>query len=115
MGRRHYYKAINWDVRYPEHWDSLKYRTHRATKGVCVVCQKRRSTVIHHSRYMHNKDTPGVNLFPVCDRCHTLCHTPQTWIKDKGNPLWKNRNTPKWESKLKTWFNNLDQSSTTLI
>jgi hypothetical protein len=99
-----FYSNIKWDIRYPPNWHELRAKSHRLTGGVCCLCKKTKSTTVHHTRYRHKKDTPGINLFPLCDKCHTIAHSSKNWVKHKGNPLWKNRNKDIFEIKLQQNF-----------
>ncbi|QVQ57088.1 hypothetical protein ELBI_83 [Anabaena phage Elbi] len=75
----------------PDYID-LCYRTHKASGNRCVVCTKK-SKEIHHAYYCGvKKDTPGVNVFAVCQHCHdSYCHASNRWIQNYDNPM-LNRN-----------------------
>ena len=103
----HFYPNLKWDVRYPPNWAEIRSQAHRLTGGICCLCQKELSVEAHHSRYLWLDDKPGLNIYPLCLSCHKLSHSSANWIKHKGNPLWKSRNTDKWEAKLKAGFNEL--------
>lgn len=93
-----------WESRYH---DIQKYKklcaiTHKQTGGICVVCCTRKSEQIHHSSYRKSGDRPLVNIWPVCVNCHTnACHSTENWIYNSRNPVWKNKNTPKFIKFLK--------------
>ena len=94
---------LNWDARYGKNYKRLCTMAHRQTKGYCCYCLSSKSEEIHHALY--GNDIAGVSIFAVCDRCHTkVCHNRQNWIKDKKNPVWKNRNTEEFTARLKLGF-----------
>jgi hypothetical protein len=106
-------KDIDWASRY----DYPTYRkvcaiAHSQCKSRCVVCWHRRSVVVHHSRYLKEKDTPGVNVFPVCVRCHKpICHSIHNWIENQHDPLWGNHNTASFERRLQVSYQLLKQKN----
>jgi hypothetical protein len=104
-----FYPNLNWDVRYPPNWSDIRRATHEATGGICCLCRQNLSTEVHHSRYLWKGDTPGGNIYPLCQLCHKLSHSERHWVKHKGNPLWKSRNTEQWEAKLRAGFNALQR------
>lgn len=103
---------IDWAKRYGD-LDAYKLlcaRTHAATNGICCVCMKAPSVVIHHSRYLGDRDTPGINLFAACVYCHKyVCHNRHNWVKSNRDPLWGNHNTPGFEKRLQVSYKLLNQ------
>lgn len=106
----YYYPDLRWDVRYAPNWSEVRREAHNATWGICCLCRKELSVEAHHSRYLHKNDKAGLNVWPLCLHCHKLSHSPKHWIKHKGNPLWKSRNTDEWEEKLRQGFLELTNS-----
>lgn len=104
-----YYANLDWDVRYPPNWFEIRTLTHQLTGHRCCICKTARSVEAHHSRYLWLKDAPGVNIFPLCLKCHRLSHSSKYWRKHKGNPLWRSANTPEWEAKLQQGFKELSR------
>lgn len=98
---------IDWKQRYGnmDVYKILCARTHAATNGVCCVCMKAASEVIHHTRYLGPQDSPGSNVFAVCVCCHKhYCHNRHNWIKSKTDPLWGNHNTVGFEKRLQASY-----------
>jgi hypothetical protein len=61
------------------------------------------SQELHHGFY--GKDIIGISIFPVCTRCHQMvCHSKENWIRDKTNPVWRNRNTASFLARLQTGY-----------
>lgn len=112
---KHYYPNLNWDVRYPPNWSEIRLEAHRATGGICCLCQQNLSVEAHHSRYLWKGDRAGLNVWGLCKPCHDLSHLPSNWKKHKGNPLWKSANTPQWEAKLRQGFNELAKNQRRLL
>ncbi|MBW4675913.1 MAG: hypothetical protein KME52_18400 [Desmonostoc geniculatum HA4340-LM1] len=94
---------LNWDARYGKNYKRVCAITHRQTSGFCCYCLSAKSKEIHHALY--GNDVAGFSIFAVCDKCHKrVCHSRQNWIKDKNNPVWKNRNTEEFISRLRLGF-----------
>lgn len=109
---------IDWAVRYGniDNYKRLCARTHAATGGRCCVCLKAKSEVIHHSRYLGDRDEPGVNVFSTCVSCHRKsCHSSKNWVRHKKDPLWRNRNTHEFEKRLQEGFKLLSKGRTVTI
>ena len=103
----------DWTVRYGnlDSYRVLCARTHAATFGRCCVCLKAKSEVIHHSRYLGDRDTPGINLFGTCSRCHkSKCHSSVNWIYDNKDPVWGNHNTIGFEKRLQASYKLLNET-----
>jgi hypothetical protein len=96
----------NWGDRYGnlKQYRKRAARAHESVNGLCCCCLKRKSTVMHHSSYRKSGDRRGDNWFPICKTCHTKAHSPQNWVKDKQNPIWKNRNTREFSRQLKRGY-----------
>lgn len=98
-------QSMNFNKRYG---NLKKYRqqcaiAHKSTHGLCCVCMTRKSQEIHHAFY--GNDIIGVSTYPVCAKCHqTICHSPENWIKDHQNPVWKNRNTMQFTQRLQLGY-----------
>ncbi|MCC5669229.1 hypothetical protein LC653_36670 [Nostoc sp. CHAB 5784] len=96
---------LNWNARYG---NSKEYRkqvaiAHRKTHNYCVVCLTKKSEEIHHAYY--GNDVIGVSTFPTCYRCHDeICHSPTNWIKNPSNPVWGNRNTEEFITRLRLGY-----------
>jgi hypothetical protein len=54
-------------------------------------------------------DQEGENLYGLCDGCHNLLHTNETWVKDKDNPIWGHHSTDEWKAKLRSGYELLNQ------
>ncbi|MGA1256913.1 MAG: hypothetical protein ACO3YX_07885, partial [Candidatus Nanopelagicaceae bacterium] len=96
---------MNFNKRYG---NPKKYRqqcaiAHASTHSLCCVCMTRKSQELHHAFY--GNDIIGVSVYPVCISCHrAICHSPENWIKDHHNPLWKNRNTEEFIERLQLGY-----------
>ncbi|MBD2536875.1 hypothetical protein H6G97_49705 [Nostoc flagelliforme FACHB-838] len=76
---------------------------HRKTHNYCVVCLTKKSEEIHHAYY--GNDVIGVSTFSTCYRCHhEICHSPINWIKNPSNPVWGNRNTDDFITRLRLGY-----------
>ncbi len=110
--RRQY--ARKFDSRYGENWNpNFLAHCHSLTRGKCCYCIRRRSNQVHHVRYARNgkpiagREVPGVDVFPVCSRCHAELHNDTNWIKSVANPVLGNRNTAESIQRLTDGFNKL--------
>jgi hypothetical protein len=96
---------LDWNARYG---NLKKYKkqvaiAHRKTHKYCVVCLTKKSEEIHHAYY--GNDVIGVSTFPTCYRCHDeICHSPTNWIKNPSNPVWGNRNTDEFITRLRLGY-----------
>ena len=97
--------GLDWNARYG---DPKKYRkqvaiAHRKTHNYCVVCLTNKSEEIHHAYY--GNDIIGVSTFPTCYRCHNeICHSQLNWVKSRINPVWGNRNTNEFITRLRLGY-----------
>ena len=94
-------------ARYAENWHQISKRARRLTGGKCILCRKG-ATSVHHAVYrtkegksIAGQEIPGVHVFPLCDRCHKIAHSPQNWEWDRRSPALGNRNTPKFYLELR--------------
>jgi hypothetical protein len=95
--------------RYAANWRSIRQQTLQLTGGCCCLCAGRAKEV-HHARYglwdgkryqsIAGKEHPLVDVFPLCNSCHTLAHAPQNWVWDKQNPALGNHNQPAFVERL---------------
>lgn len=98
-------RQLNWNARYG---NPAKYRkqvaiAHKRTHNYCVVCLSRRSEQIHHAYY--GNDAIGISTFPTCAICHSsVCHSPSNWIICRSNPVWGNRNTDEFITRLRLGY-----------
>jgi phage regulator Rha-like protein len=80
-------------------WDKhriLCTKAHNQASGVCVCCMKAKSEQVHHTSYSlyGSGDQVGVNVFPVCEKCHrNECHSDANWITDSDDLTFGNKNT----------------------
>lgn len=77
---------------YSEDFDKyLSPLTKRLTNNKCILCQAP-AEITHHAFYTQggSDDKPGYNLFPVCSKCHGICHSkPTNWvIEDPNDPIY---------------------------
>lgn len=96
---------LNWNARYgnPKHYRKFLAIAHKKTHNYCVVCLSRRSEQIHHAYY--GNDIIGISTFPTCASCHSLvCHSPTNWVICRSNPVWGNRNTDEFITRLRLGY-----------
>lgn len=101
-------KDLAFEKRYSKNWTTdFRREIHRSVGGVCVHCKVEKSAEIHHAHYrdrngaIAGKEKPGIDLFPLCQKCHGKAHNTENWVKDKADPVLGNRNTDKFLSQLK--------------
>ena len=98
-------RQLNWNARYgnPKEYKKQVAIAHRKTHNYCVVCLTKKSEEIHHAYY--GNDVIGVSTFPTCISCHDeICHSPTNWIKNPSNPVWGNRNTDEFITRLRLGY-----------
>lgn len=99
-----------YDDRYQPGYKRICAIAHRATKGTCCVCMRRKSEEIHHAFYRKEGDIPGFNVFACCLSCHdSVCHSSKNWIRDKVDPVWKNCNTESFTQRLRFGYEILNK------
>jgi len=102
---------LDFSVRYGDRWRSKEWKKaiHEAVGGTCCHCLEKPSAEVHHARYstdgtatgaIRDKERPGIDVFPLCEDCHSIAHDSSNWIRDKENPLWGHRNTDIFVQKL---------------
>lgn len=103
----------DYSVRYEySHYAKNCAITHQATGGTCCCCNAVPSKEIHHTSYRGEEDEPGVNLFPVCERCHSeICHSKDNWVTDPDNPVWGNHSTPGFAKALQHNYQQLESNN----
>lgn len=91
-------KNHNYELRYSPNWPTISRKCRKSLKGKCTLCQNN-STQTHHAFYgllgipiAGWAEVPGWSIFPLCDDCHTVAHTPANYHKDRQNPVTGNRN-----------------------
>jgi hypothetical protein len=100
-------KEINFEKRYAKNWTTeFRRSVHQSVGGICIHCKREKSAEIHHSHYkdrrgaIAGREKPGVDLFPLCQKCHGKAHSSANWIKDKADPVLGNRNTDQFLNQL---------------
>ncbi|MFN6455734.1 MAG: hypothetical protein RM022_026540 [Nostoc sp. EfeVER01] len=104
-GKSRLHRRLNWNARYgnPKEYKKQVAIAHRKTHNYCVVCLTKKSEEIHHAYY--GNDIIGQSTFPTCYRCHNeICHSPINWIKSRSNPVWGNRNTDEFITRLRLGY-----------
>ena len=90
--------------KYGSNWRQIAKNSQQAVHGRCVNCFFAKASSVHHARYYclfrgaltptnkgkRGKEIPGIDVFPVCDRCHGRLHRGDLWCVN-SNPI-KNRN-----------------------
>ena len=90
--------------KYGSNWRQIAKNARDDVSGRCVNCFFAKASSVHHARYFcqlrgaltptnkgrPGKEIPGIDVFPVCDRCHGRLHRSDLWFEFK-NPI-KNRN-----------------------
>ncbi|MFN6475297.1 hypothetical protein [Nostoc sp. DedQUE07] len=97
--------TLDWNARYgnTKNYKKQCAIAHKSVRGLCCVCLTHPSQELHHAKY--GCDRIGETVFPVCIDCHdNVCHSPKNWLKDKNNPVWKNKNTPEFTERLKLGY-----------
>lgn len=101
----------NWDDRYDKrsqelhqkNWSDISWEVRRTTDNKCVLCD-RTSTCTHHTCYF-GPYRAGVDLFGLCDTCHTQAHLARNWWRYRYQGVWRNKNTPQFYKRLrKGWL-----------
>lgn len=107
MGKVIAAKDLNFEKRYAQNWTTdFRRGIHQSVGGVCIHCKKEKSKEIHHAHYkdrrgaIAGREKPGVDLFPLCQKCHGIAHSKGNWIKDKTDPVLGNRNADKFLNQL---------------
>ncbi|WP_375511432.1 hypothetical protein [uncultured Nostoc sp.] len=98
-------RQLNWNARYgnPKQYKKQVAIAHRKTHNYCVVCLTNKSEEIHHAYY--GNDIIGISTFPTCYRCHDeIFHSSINWIKSRINPVWGNRNTDEFITRLRLGY-----------
>jgi hypothetical protein len=71
---------FTYDYRYPKDWIAISKKS-RELCPICCLCISNQSTEVHHVRYavkgklLLENVILGVDIFPVCNDCHTILHT----------------------------------------
>ena len=100
------YKQNNY--RYPENWQAIS-RQAKIICPVCCYCLKSPSEETHHTRYSDDKGLLldraeiGIDLIPLCLRCHKIMHNPNNYVIVKSNDS-LNHNTEDIIFRLKFGF-----------
>jgi hypothetical protein len=94
-----------YEARYSAHWTTLSRDTKRmrqeGEKVRCSCCGELHDwdfVETHHTYYLGDGDTPGLNIFPVCGNtsepgtCHHWLHLKDQWHHDKADPVWGSGN-----------------------
>lgn len=110
--------------RYAANWRQIRQQTLQLTGDRCCLCAAKAKEV-HHVRYglwdgkryrsIAGKERPLIDVFPLCNSCHTLAHAPHHWVWDKVNPELGNHNRPEFvqylQAGLKPHSRQADESS----
>lgn len=97
---------MSFEDRYAENWRKASYEAKKLTNFKCVLCASN-CTETHHALYrdkrgmIAGREIPGVHIFPLCDRCHSVAHSSKNWRRDPVCPELGNRNTPDFYRKLR--------------
>ncbi|MFN6460814.1 MAG: hypothetical protein RMZ41_003075 [Nostoc sp. DedVER02] len=82
-----------------KNWSEISWEVRRTTGGKCVLCD-RAATCTHHTCYF-GPYKAGVDLFGLCDRCHTQAHQSRNWRRYSNHGVWRNKNTPSFYKRLR--------------
>ncbi len=103
LKQRRHITPEEWAARYPKDWSSnVSPSCKKATKFICCDCWRLKTVSTlntHHAKYRvflvlkPRIWAAGIYLFPLCKECHKKAHSPQNYIKDRYDPVWRNRNT----------------------
>jgi len=94
-------KKFDYSRRYSSNWSLISKQAKIATKYHCCLCHKKTTQLeVHHAKYCNwlgfliaGKEKLGINIFPLCKSCHNHAHRKINYIKDRKNPVLRNRNT----------------------
>lgn len=97
-------KKFDYSKRYSSRWPLISKQAKLATKYHCCLCHKKTKQLeVHHAKYCNwlgfsiaGRERVGVDIFPLCLSCHYQAHNGLNYIKDKKNPVLRNRNTPQF-------------------
>jgi len=108
-------KRFDYSKRYSSRWSLISKQAKLATKYHCCLCHKKSKYLeVHHAMYSNwlgfsiaGKEELGTNIFPLCLPCHHQAHLNCNYIKDKKNPVLRNRNTPQFHRTLINSYSSL--------
>lgn len=97
----------DYDVRYGSNWDEIAWATRQMTGDRCCGCAHK-AELTHHCYYaldirqgggvlfvpLVGQEQPGIQIFPMCRKCHEIVHKRKNWYHYRPCPVWGNRNYP---------------------
>jgi hypothetical protein len=95
---------LDYSVRYGSNYSSqsaIAWKRHEKLGNICVCCLKKKAKELHHTSY-GGKPLNRLydNWYPVCLTCHKKAHRKGNWSISKTNPVWKNKSSTGFKSRL---------------
>lgn len=112
------HSSTNWDDRYDKRsqelhgkpWSDISLEVRRTTGNKCVLCSQP-ATCTHHTCYF-GPYKAGVDLFGLCNACHTQAHLGRNWRQYRHQGVWRNKNTPHFYKRLRQgWLSKHEAAS----
>ncbi|NEO59422.1 MAG: HNH endonuclease [Moorea sp. SIO4G2] len=101
----------SFDGRYSYPSKSTKeLETRLLTDFKCCLCQKRSEDIeVHRTSYLGEEDTPGKNMFALCQKCHDEAHEADNWNSDLSS-IWSSHQVEGFSERIKLGLNFLTQN-----
>lgn len=70
-----------------DRWRALRLKTFSMTNNRCVGCGDK-CTECHHLSYDNlGKERIGIDIVPLCSKCHKKCHYKKYWDNKKNRAI----------------------------
>jgi hypothetical protein len=72
------------DYLHSDNWRELRREAFALVNNRCVNCGGTASE-LHHLNYFNlQHETIGIDVVPLCGKCHKFCHWKRNWGNEKG-------------------------------
>jgi len=81
------------DRAYADNWRNVCSQTRKLTANRCAFCFGK-AQIVHHLYYrkglfrrrIYGRETPLLDVVPLCRTCHGIVHEKKHWIRDRSDP-----------------------------